>query len=183
MSSQIDVLDQYGLRTGEVLPRAQVHRLGKLHRAVHLYLFDGSNRLLLQRRSLLTDHYPGVLSISVLGHVDAGDSSGKTVRREVEEELGIDASGLNFEFLFSYRRDAELRPTYVDRQFNDVYACWADFIPADIRFNRDEVSEIKLVSFHKFRKMVEQGSSDLAPVYTDECRDLIYLLKDRFATD
>jgi len=97
MSGEIDVLDDNGLRTGEVLPRGEVHRLGKPHRVVHLYLFDQSNRLLLQRRSLLTDHFPDVFSISVLGHVDAGESSGKTVRREVVEELGIDASDLNFD--------------------------------------------------------------------------------------
>jgi isopentenyl-diphosphate Delta-isomerase len=181
MTGEIDVLDDYGLRTGEVLTRDEVHRLGKPHRVVHLYLFDRSDRLLLQRRSLLTDHFPGVFSISVLGHVDAGDSSGKTVRREVAEELGIDATDLNFEFLFSYRRDAELSPTYIDRQFNDVYACWADFRLDNIRLSSNEVSEVKLVSIEEFRAMAENGSGDLAPVYADECRDLLYLLRDRFA--
>jgi isopentenyl-diphosphate Delta-isomerase len=181
MRGEIDVLDENGLRTGEVLPRAEIHWLEKPHRAVHLYLFDQSNRLLLQRRSLLTDHYPGAFSISVAGHVDAGDSSGKTVRREVEEELGIDAYDLNFEFLFSYRRDAELSPTYIDRQFNDIYACWADFRLENIRFSSTEVSEVRLVNIVEFRAMVEHGSGDLAPVYADESRDLFYLLRDRFA--
>ena len=40
MKNAIDVLDESGLRTGEVLSRPNIHRLGKLHRVVHLYLFD-----------------------------------------------------------------------------------------------------------------------------------------------
>jgi isopentenyl-diphosphate Delta-isomerase len=179
MSGEIDVLNEYGLRTGEVLPRAEVHRLGKPHRVVHVYLFDHSNRLLLQRRSLLVDHYPGLFSISLVAHIDAGESSATALRREAEEELGIHASDLSIEFLFSYRHDAELGPTYIDRQFNDVYACWADIRLEHIRFCTKEVSDVRLVSFGEFRTMVEQGTSELAPVYADECRDLSYFLRDR----
>jgi len=62
---QIDVLDEHGNPTGEVLSRQEVHTQGKIHRAVHLYLFDKSNNLLLQRRSFNADHYPGMFSISV----------------------------------------------------------------------------------------------------------------------
>jgi isopentenyl-diphosphate Delta-isomerase len=181
-TGNIDVLDEYGLRTGEVLPRTEVHRLGKRHRVVHLYLFDRSNCLLLQRRSPLREQDPGVFTISILGHIEAGESSGETVRREVEEELGLDASDLNFEFLFSYSRDAKISPTSVDRQFNDVYACWADFSLEDLALDHNEVSEVKLVSFDEFRTMVEHGSGGLAPVYGDECRDLAYFLRNRFAT-
>ncbi|MCG8340009.1 MAG: NUDIX domain-containing protein [Cytophagales bacterium] len=82
-NNKIDVLDDYGNRTGKVLSRKEVHELGKVHRAVHLYLFDKSNQLLLQRRSHNTDHYPGMFSISVTGHVDAGESSSETVQREL----------------------------------------------------------------------------------------------------
>ena len=38
MTDPIDVLSDAGLRTGEVLPRPGVHRVGKTHRAVRLYL-------------------------------------------------------------------------------------------------------------------------------------------------
>src|SRR5687768_13788583 len=94
MTQRIDVLYESGLRTGEILPRAEIHRLGKPHRAVHLYLFNSNNELLLQRRAQTVEHAPGVLSISVTAHVDAGEFSSATVRRAVEEELGIDASQL-----------------------------------------------------------------------------------------
>ena len=108
MSQLIDVLSESGLRTGEILPRAEIHRLGKRHRAVHLYLFNSNNELLLQRRAPTVDHAPGVFGISVTAHVDAGEFSSETVRREVQEELGLDASQLKFDFLFSFFQEAFL---------------------------------------------------------------------------
>jgi isopentenyl-diphosphate delta-isomerase len=176
MPNLIDVLSERGLRTGEVLSRAEVHRQGKIHRAIHLYLFNTKNELLLQRRSLTVDNFPGVFSISVLGHINAGEFSTATVRREIEEELGIDTADLKIEFLFSYFSQAVLSETYIDRQFNDVYVTRADIDPGQIHMDQAEVSEVRFVPFEHFRKMLTDPQSELAPVYTDECRDLTYFL-------
>lgn len=176
---EIDVLDEQGCKTGEVLPREKIHRLGKIHRAIHLYLFDKSNNLLLQRRSNTVDHYPGMYSISVTGHVDAGEESSEAVRRELKEELGIDSEGLEIAFLFSFRQDATLSPTYIDRQINDIYVCWADFKVEDITIDQDEVSEVKLVPFAEFEDMVNYTQGELAPVYAKECAQLIPLLRQK----
>ena len=117
----IDILNERGLRTGEILSRKDVHAYGKIHRAVHLYLFDTDKRILIQKRSLSCDHYPGFWSISLTAHVNAGETSGQALRRELKEELGIHPGLVDFEFLFSYRRDANLRPDYVDRHIHDVF--------------------------------------------------------------
>ena len=105
MEDPIDVLDDRGTKTGEVCTRKEVHALGKIHRAVHLYLFDQAHQLLLQRRAQQVDHYPGQWSISVTGHVDAGENSLQAVQRELQEELGIDPTRVNIAFLFTYRQD------------------------------------------------------------------------------
>lgn len=179
MSNLIDVLSETGLRTGETLPRTEIHRLGKYHRAVHLYLFNSKSELLLQKRSANVDHYPGLFSISVLGHINAGEYSSTTVRREIEEELGIDASGLKIDFLFSYFSQTTLNETYIDRQFNDVYITHADIDPKRIRLDPSEVSEVKFVQFENFQEMVSGKSAGLAPVYANECHDLVYFLGNR----
>jgi isopentenyldiphosphate isomerase len=177
MSDLIDVLSATGLRTGEILSRAEVHRLGKHHRAVHLYIFNSRNEVLLQRRSLTVDHFPGRFGISVTGHVSAGEYSADTVRREVQEELGMDGSRLKIDFLFSFYQEAVLNETYIDRQFNDVYVTGADVDPASIDFDRSEVTEVRFVPFDSFRRMVENGGDGLAPVYANECKDLVYFLR------
>ncbi|EFH85375.1 NUDIX hydrolase [Ktedonobacter racemifer] len=176
MSDLIDVLSASGLRTGEILPRAEIHRLGKYHRAVHLYLLNSNKEVLLQRRALTVDHFPGFFGISVTGHVRAGECSSDCVRREVEEELGIKSSQLQFDFLFSFFQEAILNETYIDRQFHDVYVTRADIQPESIQFDRSEVSEVKFVPFERFRAMALGESADLAPVYAHECQDLVYFL-------
>jgi isopentenyl-diphosphate Delta-isomerase len=172
----MDVLDDYGIRTGEKLSREEIHTLGKVHRAVHLYLFDRSNNILLQRRSDKVDQGPGMFSISLTGHVDAGEGSFTALARELKEELGLNAAAIKPQFLFSFRQDAELSPTYIDRQFNDVYAAWHDINLQDIAFDPEEVSEVILVPFTEFQKMVSDRQSQLAPFYGRECADVVYFL-------
>ncbi len=172
----IDVLDENGVRTGEILSRKEIHTLGKIHRAVHLYLFDSKNNLLLQRRPLNADHYPGALSISLTGHINAGESSSIALYREVKEELNLDASRMRFHFLFSYRQDKILNSSYIDRQFNDVYACWYSLNIKEVQFNTNEVSEMKIVPFSKFKEMVLDEKSELAPVYLKEFHEISYFL-------
>lgn len=183
MDRLIDVLSETGLRTGEILPRLEIHRLGKHHRAVHLYILNSNNELLLQKRADTVDHFPGMFGISVTGHIDAGECSSVTVGREVQEELGIDPSGLRIHFLFSFFQEAILDGTYIDRQFNDVYLTRADVELDRVKVDPSEVAEIRFVSFDSFREMVLNGSDELAPVYVDECRDLVYFLHHLLADD
>ena len=176
MSNLIDVLSSTGLRTGEILSRAEVHRQGKYHRAIHLYILNAKNEILLQKRALTVDNAPGMLTISVLGHVNAGESSSSTVRREVEEELGIDASQWKFDFLFSFLQEAHVSETYIERQFSDVYLTRAELDLTRVRLDHVEVAEVYFVPFERFLEMVSDPSSGLAPVYEEECRDLVYFL-------
>ncbi len=69
--------------------RAEVHRAKLLHRAVHVWVFDGAGRLLLQKRSLSKDSHPGKWDSSCSGHVDAGEGYLESAVRELEEELGL----------------------------------------------------------------------------------------------
>ncbi len=178
MGGLIDVLDESGLRTGEVLSRTEVHALGKPHRVIHLYLFNQDNMIVLQKRSQTVDHYPGAFTISVLAHVDAGESSMAAARREIREELGLNPDTFQIDFMFSYRRDAILSETYIDRHFNDVYIAKGVFSFAEISIDRAEVDAVELVPFDAFIDLVVDRNSRLADVYFDECHDLIYYLRN-----
>jgi len=149
MTDLIDALDENEFRTGEVLSRKDIHRLGKLHRTVHLYLFDMQNNILLQRRTELVDHYPGAISILVTGHIMSGEASFAALTREVKEELNLNTDNLDIQFMFSFRQDKVLGFDYIDNQFNDVYFCKHDFKLKDIKFNAQEVDSLELMPFKK----------------------------------
>lgn len=83
-----DVVDDEDRVVGRRL-RPDVHRLGLLHRAVHVFVFNSAGQVFLQKRSQSKDAWPGAWDTSVSGHVDSGEDYDTAARRELGEELGI----------------------------------------------------------------------------------------------
>ncbi len=75
-----------GLRT-----RRQVHVEHLLHRSVQVCLVDGEGRIWLQLRGAGKDAFGGCWDLAATGHVDPGETYDQAARRELIEELGIDA--------------------------------------------------------------------------------------------
>src|SRR6516162_9623690 len=73
-------------------PRSEVHRLGLMHRAVHVLVFNSRGEVFLQKRSMKKDRQPGVWDSSASGHVDSGEDYDPCAEREVREELGVTLS-------------------------------------------------------------------------------------------
>jgi len=73
-------------------PRSEVHRLGLLHRAVHVLVFNARGEIFLQLRSAKKDRHPSVWDSSASGHVDSGEEYDATAVREVREEIGLHLS-------------------------------------------------------------------------------------------
>jgi isopentenyldiphosphate isomerase len=69
--------------------RGEIHQKGFMHRAVHIFVFDASGRLYIQRRSESKDRHPLKLDSSAAGHVDSGESYDSAAKRELLEELEI----------------------------------------------------------------------------------------------
>lgn len=87
-----DIVLADGTPTGRTKPRAAVHRDGDWHRSVHVWVAgvdpaDGPF-LMVQRRGLAKDTWPGALDATVGGHYRAGEGLGQALR-EVEEEIGV----------------------------------------------------------------------------------------------
>ena len=57
--------------------------------AIRLYIIDSKKNILLQYRTDKVDHMKNEVSLSVVGHVNAGETSTLAVVREVKEELGL----------------------------------------------------------------------------------------------
>ena len=81
MEEMFDVVDSSDKVIGRA-SREEVHRKGLLHRSTHLLVFDESGRVLLQKRSMRKDWFPGRWDSSVSGHVDSGEHYDECVVRE-----------------------------------------------------------------------------------------------------
>ena len=92
----VDVVDAADRRlTTTTLPVCL--RRGLLHRAVAVLVTRPDGRLVLQQRSRKDAWHPGRWTVSCTGHVKSGESYRAAARRELSEELGLNA---HFEPLF-----------------------------------------------------------------------------------
>lgn len=69
--------------------RAEVHRLGLRHRAVHVLVFNHRGEVFLQKRSMQKDTFPGAWDSSASGHLDSGEDYDACAVRELWEEIGL----------------------------------------------------------------------------------------------
>jgi len=87
----LDVVDADDLVVG-TMERGEIHRKGLFHRSVHVFLIDEAGRIYLQRRSFAKPEHPGKWDSSASGHVESGESYQEAAGRELEEEIGVQAS-------------------------------------------------------------------------------------------
>lgn len=71
------------------LPRKEVHKKKLLHRTISVVILNSNGEVVLQKRSMNMDTYPGMLGNAVGGHVTKGKDYAKTAREEAFEELGL----------------------------------------------------------------------------------------------
>src|SRR5271155_6084547 len=89
MSEEIfDIVNEQDEVIGQ-MPRPQVHREGRKHRAVHVLVFNARGEIFLQKRSMTKDTFPGAWDSSASGHVDSGEDYDACAVRELSEELGL----------------------------------------------------------------------------------------------
>jgi isopentenyl-diphosphate delta-isomerase len=101
-------------------PRAEVHRLGLMHRAVHVLVFNRRGEVFLQKRSWTKDREAGKWDSSSSGHLDSGEDYDAAALRELREELGW-AAAAPLERLFKLSACPD-----TDQEFVWVYRCEAE---------------------------------------------------------
>jgi isopentenyldiphosphate isomerase len=111
-------------------PRSEVHRLGLLHRAVHVLVFNSRGQVFLQNRSMKKDRQPGLWDSSASGHVDSGEDYDACAVRELQEEIGLRVNARP-QRLFKIAACPE-----TDQEFVWVYRCEAE---GPFELNPDEI--------------------------------------------
>ncbi|MEK9805790.1 MAG: NUDIX domain-containing protein [Euryarchaeota archaeon] len=137
--------------------RNEVHKLGLKHRSVHLLIFNKQGSVLLQKRSMEKDTFPGTWDSSVSGHVDSGENYDEALIRESLEELGVKFE-LVPERIFKVDACKE-----TDNEFSWVYrhSFEGPFSP-----NVDEISEIKWFSKETLDDSNLNDSSIYSPAFS-----------------
>ncbi len=86
--TMLEIVDNSDAVIG-VRSRDEIHTIGLRHREVHVWLVTPDNDIVFQRRSPAKDTFPDLLSASVGGHVEVGQTYEQAAVMEVQEETGL----------------------------------------------------------------------------------------------
>lgn len=120
---RFDIVDAHGTLLGHSKRRADVHRDGDWHRAIHVWIYGidpSAPFLTLQRRGGNKDTWPGKLDATAAGHLTAGETP-KEAFREIEEELGIRPNLRALRHVGTRISVNEQPSRWIDRELQEVY--------------------------------------------------------------
>ena len=159
---KIDVLDENGNQTGEVMTREEVHRLGLWHKCVHIWIVNGKREVLLQKRCAKKIMDPNKWTTATSGHLSAGDTNVQGAIRELSEEIGLRANENELKYLFSVKENTINEEKHViDKELIDVYLMKKDVDIKNLKLQEEEVSDVKWFSYEEFKKMVLADDENL----------------------
>jgi isopentenyldiphosphate isomerase len=156
----LDILDESGLPTGQVVPKSEAHRLGLWHRCFHCWICGsdpGGSYLLLQRRAATKHTWPGYLDVTAAGHLAAGEKTLDGLR-EVEEELGLRIKPERLVPLGTRRVEQEI-PGGCDRELHEVFLVFDVTPQGNLRLQKEEVEAVFRLELDDVEVLYENGSA------------------------
>ena len=144
-----DIVDENGVPTGETVSRVTAHKEGTRHRTAHVWIVrktDSGYSVLLQRRSLNKDSFPGMYDTSSAGHIPAGDEPLDSAIRELKEELGIEAmpGELSYAGMFQIQYENVFHGhIFRDNEVASVYVYQEPVVAGNLTLQESEVSEVR----------------------------------------
>ena len=149
----IDVIYENGNPTGQQKTKPEIHELGLWHMAAHIWIYNSKGEILLQLRARDKDSFPGLLDISVAGHVDSGETPLEAAVREMKEEIGLSVEPEQLD-LINIRRVSNFikEIKWQNNEIDYVYLYKFDRNISDLSMEDNEVEKLELILIDKFEK-------------------------------
>ena len=144
-----DAYDENRIPTGGVLVRGEKVPDGLYRLVVHACIFNRKNEMLIQKRTMEKDAFPGLWDLTVGGSAIRGDDSRAAIARELKEELGLeyDFSGIQPNFTVHFNHG-----------FDDVYLIEWDVDLKDLVLQKEEVSAARWAGLDEVLDMIRAGT-------------------------
>ncbi|RZK36983.1 MAG: isopentenyl-diphosphate Delta-isomerase [Pedobacter sp.] len=171
MEEQVILVDNLDKALG-TMSKTEAHRLGKLHRAFSVFIFNSKGELLLQQRALDKYHSAGKWTNTCCSHPRPFEETEKAAHRRLMEEMGMSCE-LNYMFNFVYK--AEFDNELIEHEFDHVFFGKSDQLPI---VNDEEVASFKYISLDDLATDLNHNPSRYT-AWLRICFDNIVALKNK----
>ena len=145
----LDIVTEDGTPTGKKVDRNTAHSDGILHRTAHVWVvrnINGRYEIMLQKRSMNKDSFPGKYDTSSAGHMPAGSEYAESAIRELDEELGIEATSnqLHYAGMFRTQYEKEFHGRlFKDNEVTKVFVYMEPVNIEELSLQESEVEEVR----------------------------------------
>lgn len=148
-----DIYDKNKQLTGRTMKKNDwILKDDEYHLTVLGVVRNKEGKYLITKRVMTKAWAPGWWEVSG-GACQAGETSLEAVRREVNEETGLDTTGAG-EYIFSYHRE---NPGKGDNYFVDIYRFDLDFEESDLNIQEEEAAGYMLATPEEIKKFADEG--------------------------
>ncbi len=163
-----ETFDDEGGPTG-LVPRNVVHELGLWHRASNVFVFRTDGQLIVQRRHMTKDVWPGAWDLSVAEHLKPGENYLAGAIRGLREELGVE--GVRIEPVSDVIR-SRLQVTELGIKDYELQMCFRGVSDADLVPNPDEVVEIRIFTLGDLKTAMHESPMEFTPWFRGRAQDI-----------
>ncbi len=151
------VVDEQDQAVGELSKAACHDGDGVLHRAFSIFLFDGQDRLLIQKRSADKRLWPLYWANSCCSHPRVGETLEVATHRRLSEELGV-MSELMFAYRFRYH--ARFQDLGSEHEVCSVFLGRAE--PSKVTPNANEIDAIEWLSLSEVDGLMASQEAEMS---------------------
>lgn len=163
MDEYIDILNDDGKLSGKTCLKSEAHKNGFFHQSAHIWIFDKNKNVLIQKRAADKDTFPNLWDISVAGHISAGELPIDAAIREVEEEVGINITKNQLQYIGTSTHKVLHKTDLIDYELHHVYICSLNFKIETLKIQQEEIAKIKMIALNKLISKVNTNNNSFVP--------------------
>lgn len=166
---RFDIVDEHNHPIGATATRFEVHTQGHRHRVAHIWIYNDAGQILIQRRSLKKDTYPGSYHVAASGHIEAGDYPLVSAMRELAEELSIYPQANEMELLCILKQSDHVPAKNLNnKEFVYVYLFNYNGDITKLTLQEEEVDSIRWIEANQIEEFLDNHTHNKDEMETSD---------------
>lgn len=147
----IDIFDENNNSLNKTMMKSLAHKNGSWHRTSHIWIYNTKGEMLIQHRNHDKEIHPNLWDIGAAGHIPAGETPLQGAIRETEEEIGLEITAKELEFIQIKKGIANTNDKIQNNEFAYIYLLKYDGEITDLKIQQEELQDLKFIKLSKLK--------------------------------